>query len=206
MSTHGEARARARASWRRSSASAILAATLAAAVACAGAGAAGAPGGVAAAPAGPPATGEDAAVAPVCPTTVVAARAPDGDPGGRAPERVAVASDHAGLGGADLEAALCLMGAETQMEMNACARAEASRAEARLSAAYAAAIAAADAEAGALLRDARQAFVDHRERQCALRADAFRGGSLAPLEQYACVAELSWAHLDALARYLERLP
>ncbi|MCA9518099.1 MAG: DUF1311 domain-containing protein [Myxococcales bacterium] len=84
----------------------------------------------------------------------------------------------------------CLAKAVTQVEMNDCAALDRRLAQAELDAELAKAKARADDEGRKLIADAEAAFAAFRAKVCAVEADVFRGGSLAPMMVSSC--EATW--------------
>lgn len=99
-----------------------------------------------------------------------------------------------------LSAALAMMQvgpcaeAETQLEMNRCAAADYRAADERLNAAW-------DElpeEARARLRPAQRAWTAYRDAECDARGEAYVGGSIRPLVEANCLAELTAARTEDL--------
>ena len=94
--------------------------------------------------------------------------------------------------------ALDCANATTTADMLACADEELRTADTGLNKSYGAFKKGLDAEGAKLLLEAQRAWIKFRDGNCAVEADQVRGGSLAPLFQLSCLAEMTKTRADQL--------
>lgn len=93
--------------------------------------------------------------------------------------------------------------AQSQMEMNAEARADFEKVDRRLNAVYAKVQKQLDVEGRAKLRIAQRAWVEFRDAEAELHADTeARGGSMAPLILFGTMTRLTEARIKQLEEFL----
>ena len=85
-----------------------------------------------------------------------------------------------------------------QNGLNACAYQRYQAADKMLNTVYAKVAASEDAVGKPLLKRAEVAWIAYRDAECALEADAFRGGSAAPMLENACLERLTKAQTASL--------
>jgi len=107
----------------------------------------------------------------------------------------------------DPEETACYKRDESQMAMNMCAGAAYERADKALNAEWQKVLAhyGDDAETKALLLDGQRAWIKYRDAQCEMAAFDNRGGSIWPLINSMCLAELTRKRTAELADLLRGL-
>ena len=105
----------------------------------------------------------------------------------------------------DAQETACYKRDESQMGMNICAGEAYERADKALNAEWAKVMDhyGGDAEAKALLLDGQRAWIKYRDAQCAMAAFDFRGGSIWPLINSGCLAELTRRRTAELVALLQ---
>ncbi len=90
-----------------------------------------------------------------------------------------------------------------QMDLNACAYQSYQAADKDLNLVYGKLAAQNDAAGKALLKKAENAWIAYRDSECAFEADAFRGGSMAPMIEGGCLAVVTKARTATLSQSLQ---
>lgn len=95
--------------------------------------------------------------------------------------------------------------AQTQLEMNMEAAAEARKADAAMTTVYKKLMAAQDEKGKKLLLDAQRAWIKYKEAHCTSVANAYDGGSMQPMVYNGCIAEITKARTKELQEMLDNM-
>lgn len=93
--------------------------------------------------------------------------------------------------------------AQTQLEMNMEAAAEAKKADAAMTALYKKLMATLDEKGKQLLLEAQRAWIKYKEAHCKSVANAYDGGSMQPMVYSGCIADLTRARSKELQEMLD---